>query len=121
MFMLEMYNGEGEWTAAKKLWEIVEMGEEFIEYIPNLHYSLLPIHQMSREELEKYGKGLGAVFLLEQGFGEEEEELKKRLEEASKMLFKEEKELVQAIGKWFQMRLKGSELEPSLVEEILEK
>ena len=65
VFPIVLYNGDNRWTAATSLREIVEHGEIFGDYIPNVNYHLIDIPRTDIEMLKEKRDVLSAIFLLE--------------------------------------------------------
>jgi len=110
-----LYNGSNPWTAETSLKGLVEEGEKFGDFIPNVRYHLIDIPRYDIEKLKEIGNSLSGVFLLEH----ESDELESSLKEALEMIAKEpNEELWKAIIEWIKPKLKQNL--PEKAGEILE-
>lgn len=105
VFPIVLYNGEGAWTAATSLRELVEQGDLFTEYIPNVRYHLVDIPRISKEMLKEIGNVLAGVFLLEHEI--HGEEFSKAFQEALDLFDREtDDEIWKAVAEWLSVLLR---------------
>jgi predicted transposase YdaD len=100
-----LYNGSGSWTAATSLIKLVEHGELFAKYLPNVSYHLVDIPRVNQDTLKRIGNCLSGIFLLEQEINSQEFE--DSLLQALEFIDQEtDDELWKAIIDWLLMLLK---------------
>ena len=100
-----LYNGEGVWSAATSLRELVDQGDLFTEYIPNVKYHLVDVPRISKEMLKEIGNILAGVFLLEHEI--HGEEFSKAFQEALDLFDREtDDEIWKAVAEWLSVLLR---------------
>jgi predicted transposase YdaD len=65
VFPIILYNGDESWTSALSVRDLVEHGEIFGNFIPNVLYHLIDIPRCDPAKLTQIGNSLAGVFLLE--------------------------------------------------------
>lgn len=65
VFPIVLYTGDESWTSARSVRELVEHGELFGDFIPNVFYHLIDIPRYDAARLKQIGNSLAGVFLLE--------------------------------------------------------
>ena len=125
VFGIVLYNGSGKWTACQSVREMVDKGDLFNEFIPNVKYHLIDIPRYDEKKLKKIGDTLAGVFLLEHE-SESKEDFNKRLKEALAIIAQEpNEELWQSVAQWIAEKLKrklpGDEAEKLLENLDFEK
>lgn len=90
-----LYNGNREWTAARRLKEVISNSELFGDNILDFRYSLLDINRFEKEELYKKRNITSAIFLLDQNINRIEffERLKDIIVEFNNLTIEEKDQL----------------------------
>ena len=57
------YEGKDKWTAPEGFKDRILLGDEFVKYLPNFSYYMVPIHTYSNEDLIEHGDGISFVML----------------------------------------------------------
>ena len=118
VFPIVLYNGKNSWTAATSVKEIVEYGELFTDFIPNLKYHLIDIPRLDIDKLKQIGNALAGVFILEHEISSEEFE--KAFHDALDLIDKEhDDEIWKGILEWIRMRLLGNH--PKKAEKLFQE
>jgi predicted transposase YdaD len=104
VFPIVLYKGACIWTAARTLREIVDEGEIFGDYLPNVKYHLVDIARCDAERLKQLGNSLAGVFLLEHDL--QGEEFTTAMQEALDLIDQDADEpLWRAIATWISVRI----------------
>jgi predicted transposase YdaD len=118
VFPIVLYNGAGPWTAARTLREMVDEGEIFGDYLPNVKYHLVDIARADPQRLQQLGNSLAGVFLLEHDL--QGEEFAAAMQQAFDLIDQDTDEpLWRAIVTWITARILREM--PEQAAEVLDK
>ncbi len=119
VFPIVLYNGAKKWEAATSVKELVQKGEIFQDFLPNVRYHLVDVSQQGVDKLQGLANSIAGVFLLEKE--DFENDWQEKFDTAIQWFDKEENsELWKALFHWLAYHL-ANKLSPKDSDNIIDE